>query len=107
MIRLLRTARDEGVHAGLALPVQADRMLTRQLGQLRCWMHTPLGTRDWGNPYGKNRFLHDHHGPDWPATWRERRAGERQVERVRRRIRPSCWRTPPRWSWAAHGLPLP
>lgn len=98
---------DAGIASGLAWPAESRRILARQIASLDCWMSRPIPGRDPSNPYGKAQRWHGTHGAGWPATAGQRRADERRVERVRRALRRGCWRRPPPWSWAAHGLHAP
>ncbi len=107
LVRFFRDEHDEGIRRGVAWPDESGRILARQLARLDCWLRRPRPGDDPGNPYGKARFWHGPHSRGWPRTRRQRRANDRRVERLRRRLRPSCWPRPAAWSWRAHGLTPP
>jgi hypothetical protein len=92
--------RREGIERLEAWPAESDRILSRRIAWMQCWLHQPPAAFDPGNPYGKNRFLHGIHAAAWPATAQERAADDARVERFRRALPQSCWSIPPRWSWS-------
>jgi hypothetical protein len=81
-----------------AWPAQADRLLARQLRLLPCWVRRRAPPADPGNPYGKARLQHGPHARRWPRTALEWRENDVAVERVRRRLRQSCWPRVARWN---------
>ena len=52
MIELLRARHAEGLQSGLAWKPESDRILTRQLRALPCWLPRTLPAADPGNPSG-------------------------------------------------------
>jgi hypothetical protein len=97
MARLLRAHHDEGIRLGMASPLEADRILRRQLRALGCWLRRPLAGHDHANPYGKARLHHGGHGTHRHMTPARRRRAARRIERVRRSLPKSCWKRPPAW----------
>jgi len=99
VIELLRAQHETGIQTHQAWPSEADRILGRQTRTLPCWLRSLRPAMDPGGPYGKATWQHGRHPRDWPSTRREHRIDERRVERVRRKIRRTCWPTLPAWRW--------
>lgn len=100
VLRLLEGHHHEGIRTKEAWPAQSDLLLARQIDTLDCWLRSPAPWRDRGNPYGKAMWQHGRHDATWPSTARDRRSNEQRVERVRRKLRWTCWPKVPAWSWA-------
>lgn len=99
LLELLRTQHQEGIRTLQAWPAQSDRILARQTQTLACWLRSLPPSMDPGGLYGKATWQHGQHGRGWPSTPRQRRINERRVERVRRKLRWTCWPRVPAWSW--------
>ena len=87
--------------SGQAWPTESDRLLSRQMQTLPCWIRSPRPTNDPGNPYGKATRMHGLHTAGWPASAAQRRRDERRAERLRRRQRRTCWPTVAAWHWGS------
>jgi hypothetical protein len=96
---VLHDRRAAAALSGQAWPTESDRLLERQMQVLPCWVRSLRPTNDHGNPYGKATRVHGAHAAGWPATASERRRNERRAERVRRRLRPTCWPAVAAWRW--------
>jgi hypothetical protein len=102
---VLHDRRRAAALSGQAWPTESDRLLARQLHTLPCWIRSLRPTDDPGNPYGKATRMHGRHAAGWPATAAQRRHNERRAERLRRRLKRTCWPTVTAWNWRAHIAP--
>jgi hypothetical protein len=91
--------------SGQAWPTESDRLLARQMLTLSCWIRSLRPTDVPGNPYGKATRLHGVHAGGWPATPAQRRRDEQRAERLRQRLRRTCWPTVAAWNRDAGSEP--